>query len=264
MRKLTAGLLLLLCSASLAAQRSVEDEIRVGDSLHVALEPAQALARFHAVLAADSNNYAALWRAARETIDIAKQIEGDQDSLKDRRDSLYGVARAYAEAAVRVDSNRAEGHSLVAQALGRLSLTRGGKERVKFAKVIYDEAMRAIALDSTEDAPYHVIGAWHAEVKRLSSFTRFFAKKLYGAGFMDRANWDDAQRYLQRAVALKPSNVYHRLELARVYIDVGKYSAARDQLATIHGLPIGDVLDPKYKTQAASLLADIKDKQDKT
>ncbi|HUL50458.1 MAG TPA: tetratricopeptide repeat protein [Gemmatimonadales bacterium] len=262
MRTLIAGLL-LLCAAPLAAQ-NIEAEIRAGDSLHLALRPAEALTRFHAVLAADSNNYAALWRASRETIDIAKQIEGDQDSLKDRRDSLYGVARAYAEAAVRVDSNRAEGHSFVAQSLGRLSLTRGGKERVRFAKIIYDEAMRAITLDSTEDAPYHVIGAWHAEVKRLSSFTRFFAKTLFGAGFMGRANWDDAQRYLERSVALKPSNVYHRLELARVYIDVGKYTAARDQLATIHGLPIGDVLDPKYKAQAAQLLADIKDKQDKS
>jgi hypothetical protein len=224
--------------AHLGAQATVEEEIRKSDSLHVAMQPVHALERDRAALAIDSLSYGALWRAARDNIDIAKQLEGDDNAVKHRRDSIYSVANELAHAAVRVDSARPQGHSFIAQALGRLSLTRGGKQRVQFAKIIYDEASRAIALDSNDDAAFHVLGAWHAEVKRLSSFTRFFA--------------------------LKPSSVFHRLELARVYIDVGRYSAARDQLATIHGLPIADVLDPEYKRQAAVLLDDIKDKRDRS
>jgi hypothetical protein len=151
---------------------------------------------------------------------------------------------------------------MVAQALGRLSRTRGGKERVRFAKIIYDEAMEAIALDSTNDPAYHVIGAWNAEIKRLSGMSRFFAKTLFGAGFMDKANWDDAQRYLIRAVAIRPGYVYHHLELAQVYVDVHKYAKAREQLAIIHDLPISDVLDHQYKSDAENLLNDIRDKKD--
>src|SRR5437762_9134150 len=49
-------------------------------------------------------------------------------------------------------------------------------------------------------------------VKRLSGFTRFFAKTLFGAGFMSRANWPDAVKNLERAVALNPRNIYHRSE----------------------------------------------------
>jgi len=250
--------------ASLRAQATVEEEIRKSDSLHVAMQPARALEHDRAALAIDSLSFGALWRAARDNIDIAKQLEGDDDATKHRRDSIYSVANDMAQAAVRVDSARPQGHSFIAQALGRLSLTRGGKQRVQFARIIYDEASRAIALDSNDDAAFHVLGAWHAEVKRLSSFTRFFAKTLFGAGFMGMANWADAQRYLERAVALKPAHIFHRLELARVYIDVGRYSAAREQLATIHGLPIADVLDPEYKRQAAALLDDIKDKRDRS
>lgn len=269
MRQLTVLLLVCLAAGprphSLAAQHpSVAADLHQGDSLYTALQPEAALARYRAALTIDSTNYDALWKAARELIDIAKQIESKDDAAKKRRDSLYVEARALAEASVRVNPKGAHGHSMIAQALGRLSRTRGGKERVRFAKIIYDEALQAVTLDSTEDAAFHVLGAWNAEIKRLSGLQRFFAKTLFGAGFMDKANWDDAQRYLERAVAVRPTNVYHHLELAEIYVDVGKYSAARAQLTALHDLPIGDVLDHEYKQRAALLLDDIKNEKDET
>jgi tetratricopeptide (TPR) repeat protein len=254
-------LVALLLAAPLGAQTAAE-HIALGDSANPFLHPDVALRHYREALALDSLNFAANWRAARAMADIAKQLEGD--STKDRRDSLYSVGRTYAERALRIDSVHAEGHYVVALVLGRLSRTRGGKERVRFARIIYDEAMRATQIDSTLDGAWHVLGAWNAEVKRLSGFTRFFAKALFGAGFMDKANWEDAQRFLERAVAIRPSHVYHRLELAQVYIDVGKYSRAREQLTTIATLPIGDVMDPTYKREAATLLADIRDKKDES
>lgn len=256
-----APLVALLLAAPLAAQTAAE-HIALGDSANPFLHPDVALRHYREALALDSLSFAANWRAARAMADIAKQLE--RDSTKDRRDSLYSVGRTYAERALRIDSVHAEGHYVVALVLGRLSRTRGGKERVRFARIIYDEAMRATQIDSTLDGAWHVLGAWNAEVKRLSGFTRFFAKALFGAGFMDKANWEDAQRFLERAVAIRPSHVYHRLELAQVYIDVGKYSRAREQLTTIATLPIGDVMDPTYKREAATLLAEIRDKKDES
>ncbi len=256
-----APLVALLLVAPLAAQTAAE-HIALGDSANPFLHPDVALRHYREALALDSLNFAANWKAARAMADIAKQLEGD--STKAQRDSLYSVGRMYAERALRIDSVHAEGHYVVALVLGRLSRTRGGKERVRFARIIYDEATRAVQIDSTIDGGWHVLGAWNAEVKRLSGFTRFFAKALFGAGFMDKANWEDAQRFLERAVAIRPSHVYHRLELAQVYIDVGKYSRAREQLTTIETLPIGDVMDPTYKREAAKLLAEIRDKKDES
>ena len=264
MRVVPALFVLALAVRPLGAQLSVAEHNAAGDSAHATLNPEAALRHYQAALAADSTNYEALWKAGRATVDIAKQIEGDVDSLKKRRDSLYSQARAYGEAAVRADSSRAEGHFIIAQALGRLSRTRGGKERVRFAKIIYDEASQAVQLDSSHDGAFHVLGAWNAEIRRLSGLQRFFAKALFGAGFMSQANWADAQRHLERAVALKPQNVFHHLELAEIYMDVGKFSAAREQLTTIATLPIGDVLDDEYKEDAVELLEEIKNEKDRT
>ncbi len=230
------------------------------DSLHDALQPAAEIAELKAMLAADSNDYQVLWRLARAQVDLAKTIKGEHDYTKSVRDSVYSVARAYGERAVAADSNDAEGHFVVALALGELSLTRGGKERVKFAKTIYDEAARAVALNPDHDGAQHVLGAWHAEVKRLSGVTRFFAKMLFGAGFMDRASWDSATVHLERAVALKPDYIHHHLELAQVYVDLKRYADARAQLAIIPSLPDEDVLDGDHRAAAAALLATIRNK----
>src|SRR5438046_42648 len=142
--------------------------------------------------------------------------------------------------------------------------SRRGQERVRYAKIIFDEGMKALECDSTHDGANHLIGAWHAEVKRLSGFEKFFAKALYGGGFLDKGNWEDAQKYLQKAVALKPQNIFHRLELGEVYVDVGKYSKAREQFTALEGLPIADVLDHEYKQEAKQVLADIKGEKDET
>jgi len=263
----TASLLAALALPTLLAGQAplkAAEHIALGDSTHAALAPARALQHYRAALAADSTNYQALWKAGRELVDIAKQIEGKDDSSKQVRDSLYTQARAYGEAAVRVNPNGADGHFTVGQALGRLSRTKGGKERVRFARIIYDEGMKAIELDSTHDGAYHLVGAWHAEVKRLSWIERKAAAILFGGGFLSKGNWEDAQSYLERAVALNPRNVFHRLELGEVYVEVGKYSKAREQLSALDTLPIGDVLDHEYKKEAKQVLEDIKGEKDET
>lgn len=223
-----------------------------GDSLTAALDAAGALEAYRAAYLADQT-YEAMWKFARAQVDVAKQLSGKkQEGL---RDSLYGVAHLYAAAAVRADSSDAEGHFMVANALGQLSRTRGGKERVRFAKVIYDEAMTALAIDPDHDGAHHVLGAWHAEVKRLSGVAKFFAKTFFGAGFLDQANWDSSVVHLERAVELKPDYLFHRLELAQTYLDVDRVADARRQLEEVLRLPpTSDVSDPQYQDEARALL----------
>lgn len=250
---------ILLC-LSMVVQSPV-DHVALGDSAGL-MHPDVALRHYQAALAIDSMSYDANWKAARAIADVAKQIQGNADSLKNRRDSLYSVGRGYAERAIRADSTKADGHYALAMVLGRLSRTKGSKERVRYAKIIFDEATRATLINPNHDNAHHVLGAWHAEVKRLSAVQRFFARMLYGGSFMSTANWDDAVRHLERAVEIHPTHIYHRLELAEVYTDLGRYSKAREQLQVIPTLPNLDVLDHQYKEDAAALLEDIQNEKD--
>ena len=249
--------------AAAASPPGAAHHLALGDSVWP-MHPDVALRHYQEALALDSTNYEANWKAARAIADVAKQIQGNADSLKNRRDSLYSVGRTYAERAIRADSTQADGHYVLAMVLGRLSRTKGSKERVRYAKVIYEEATRAVDINPNHDNAHHVLGAWNAEVKRLSGFQRFFAKTLFGGGFMSKANWPDAVSHLQKAVEINPQHIYHRLELAEVYVDLDQYSKAREQLQVIATLPNYDVLDHQYKDEAVALLDEIKDKKDKS
>lgn len=237
--------------------QTVDALIAEGDSLWEALQPAAAIVPYAAALVRDQQRAEAWWKYARSQVDVAKQLMDDDD--REARDSIYGIARAYAQSALNFDIDDADAHFVLALVLGEQSRTRGGRERVQFAAEIYDEATRAITLNPEHDGAMHILGAWHGEVRRLSGLTRFFAKTLFGGGFLDRANWDSATTYLERAVAIKPSYIFHRLELARIYVDVDRPDDALRQLEAIVPLaPTGDVLDPRHKAEAAKLRAELR------
>ena len=249
---------ILLVAPGLDAQDRVTALVAQGDSLHDVLEPAAALAAYERALALDATLHDPWWKAARSQVDVAKQITGDGDSVTGVRDSMYSVARDYAERAIAADSTGANGWFALALALGQLSRTKGGNERIRFAREIYEACARGLRLDSAHSGLHHILGGWHAEVRRLSGFTRFIAKTIMGAGFLGKGSWDSAVAHLERSVALDPDYLFHRLELAAVYVDVQRYADAREQLHRIAGLPpTSDVMDPVYKEEAAALLEEI-------
>jgi tetratricopeptide (TPR) repeat protein len=248
-----------LIPARVTAQSAAELIAR-GDSANPFMHPAEALAIYQAAIGADSNSLEAWWKAGRALVDVAKQIEQNDDRSRARRDSLYFLARDYAVRAIRINQMDANPHFVQSLALGRLALTKGQRERVKYGSKIYSEGAFALVLDSLHDGAHHVVGVFHAEVKRLSAPVRFFARLIYGSKLLGASSWDSATVHLERAVQLNPGDIYHRLELARVYLDINRKHDAAAQLDTIGTLPDADVLDPEYRRRAAELLAGIRKK----
>src|SRR5579871_6748427 len=158
--------------------------IAVGDSLYAARNAPAALADYEAAIAADSMSYEALWKAARSAVDLA---EFDKD--EQHRIGLYKKASAYARRAVAIHPDSATPHFHLARALGREAQTYGPGTRVKYAKEVRNEALAALAIDSTNPGALHVMGAWNAEICRLSGFSRFMAKNFLGGGIFSQASW---------------------------------------------------------------------------
>lgn len=248
-----AGLLCILVLAAVPAAGQEVDHVALGRTAADARDPAGALRHFEAALGADSMDYEANWRAAIAAIDIGKQTP---DSVKSpERDRLYALAERYAHRAVQARLMGADGHFALAAAIGRASLTRSAKERVQRAGEIRIEALKALEINPRHDGAWHVMGRWHAEIMRLSGIERFFAKNFLGGTVFNKASWAEAERALAKAVEYRPEYVYHRLDLAEVYVDQKKHTQAESQLRAIADLPLSDVMDPQYKRDAAALLA---------
>src|SRR5690606_8727019 len=104
---------------------------------------------------------------------------------------------------------------------------------VRYAAEVRDAALEALRLNPTHAGALHIMGVWNAEIMRLGRLERFFAKNLLGGSVFGQANWNEAARYLERAVALEPERLTHRLDLARVYLDLDSVERAREQLIRV-------------------------------
>ena len=249
-----AATAIAVCATGAAAQ-DVATHLAAGDAARCERNGAQALTHYREALALDTANYTANWKASRVLVDIGLSLPKDQ---KARRDSLYAEARRFAERAVRSDPNGADGHYMVAVAIGRVALNMGPRERVRLARVIRDEALRATELNPRHDGALHVLGRWNAEIERLPGLTKFFARTFLGASIFSEATWENSEMYFTQAVALEPDNIYHHLDLAETLVDMEKYADAGTHLERVAQLPLGcDLNDPTYKQQAVELLQRI-------
>jgi tetratricopeptide (TPR) repeat protein len=201
---------------------------------------------------ADTTSYAWLVSAANDAVDKA-----EFNPSAEQRKALYRSAEDYARRAVAANPDDAEGHFELARAIGRNAQTMGSRDRVKFAAVVRDEALAALKLDPKHAGALHVLGVWNAEVMRLNGFTRMIAKNLLGGKVFGEASWDNAQKYLEEAVAIEPNRITHRLDLAGVYADRGMKERARKEYEWIAGAPIVEYNDRNYKEEAARRLKEL-------
>jgi tetratricopeptide (TPR) repeat protein len=258
MRRSALAFVLAALVATPAASQSAADHVLLGVQATDQRDVRSALQHFEAALAIDSNHYEANWRGSDALVDLGKQTP---DSIRSpERDAMYARAEVWARRAVAADPNGADGHFALSQAIGRASLTLGKKERVKRAKEVRDEALKAVELDPRHDGAYHVLGRWNAEIMRLSGIQRFFAKSFLGGEVFNQASWANGFQYMEKAVSLRPDYIYHHLDLAEMYIDEERWADARSQLELIATLPIIDAMDPNYKTEAQRLLTSIRNK----
>jgi tetratricopeptide (TPR) repeat protein len=247
---LVAATALASSTASLAAQTAAE-HIVLGNKDRDAMNAAGALKHYQEAIKMDAANAEALWRASREAIDLGE--------FNDKgRDSLYQLGEQYARRAVQADPKSTWTHFALSRALGRRALSLGARERVKYAGEVRKEALESLKIDSTNPGSLHIMGMWHANVMRLSGFTRFLAKNLLGGKVFDEANWKDAAGYLERAAALEPDRIVHHLDLAAVYRDRDNKVKAREQYEMALKLKPAEYNDRSYQQQAEREIKEVR------
>ena len=243
----------LFTVSGVAHGQSAAEHMSLGDRDRAALNLASAHKHFEAALALDSTNYDALVKISQVAVEL-----GEFNPSADQRAALFKSAEQYGRRAVAANPNDPDGHFELAQALGRNALSQGPRDRIKFAKEVREQALAAIKLNPQHSGALHVMGLWNAEVMRLNGFTRMIAKNFLGGQIFSEANWDNAQKYLESAVAADSGRISHRLDLGAIYADRNMKQKAMEQFEWIARAPSTDFNDGHYKEQAARELGEVR------
>jgi tetratricopeptide (TPR) repeat protein len=132
------------------------------------------------------------------------------------------------------------------------------EKQLDLAGEIRDTIEESIARDPQNGLAYHIYGVWHRKLAALGQGRRILAGVFYGRS-PPSGSLQKSIEYLRKAVALNPTVILSRLELARSYVAVQDFPDARAMLKSIPALPIQFSDDAKHKEESAQLLQEIKD-----
>ncbi len=186
---------------------------------------------------------------------IARQYsdrEMDAPTVAEKKSTIER-ALDYSRRAVALEPGNAVNVLSLAICYGKLGLYSSVRTKVDFSRFVKEEAERALTLDPGYAWAYHVLGRWHYEVGTLGSAARLWVRMFYGG--LPAASTAEAVRLLERAVALEPDELAHRLELGFALLADGQARAAEAAFRAGIAMPSRAKHDETAKARAREALA---------
>ena len=247
-RRLVPPLLVLVLAAPSHAARSAADAIAAGDQAYAAARLDEARAAYGEAVQAAPTLAIALCRLVRAESELGETQKGDAQR------AMFASAVAHAREAVRVAPDSAAPHSWLAVSLGRQAMREGPRTKLAISKEIKAENDRALAIDPTSGRAWHVLAVWNVKVASLNAMERMAANAVLG-GVPKGASLANAETAFQKAIALEPEYVNHRVEYGRLLKELKRTADARRELEQAVALPAtSSALDARYQADARALL----------
>jgi len=243
----------------LAFGQTAEEHLRKGDEYYAQFDDKKALEEYLLAVNIEPKNYEALWKTARAYFDVSDLIAPTEKDSRDSQIKMYRDAEKYARLAIQENPNDTWGHFYRSAAMGKRALLLSKKEQVVLSKAIKSEIEKAIELDNNNDLAYHALGRWHRRMAEIGGMKRFFGGILYGE--IPKGTFEESEKYLKKAVELRPDYVNHHLELGNTYLALKKYDLAEQEFAKCAELPISTSKDQIYKEEAKAELDKAKKKK---
>jgi hypothetical protein len=169
---------------------------------------------------------------------------------ENKQEPLYAISEKYANNALKLNSKYSEAYFELARALGRLSQLRGTLAALAqgLGTKIKSNLETCLDLDRSSAECMVAYGLWHAEI---------VAK---GVGWIYGANEGASINFFERAIAIEPKIIIHRVEYAKgmLLLNRDKYkAAAKAQLEAAIKLEPRDAADKLDLERAKRDLAEL-------
>ena len=247
LRRLFSILVGCMCALPLWGADSFDALVARGLEAERLERPGEAKEAFLAADRLRPNDPVLLQKIARQLSDMTF-VEDDVEV----RGQLAREALEYASRAYELDPQSPEIVLSLAIIHGKLGIYAGVGDKVRYARKIKGYAEEALALKPDYAWAHHVLGQWHCSVAELGSAKRFFASLLFGG--LPAASVAEGIQHLERAVALAPDEVVHRVELGFAYRQVDRVAEAHEQWHVALSLPERGLEDGPARERALAAL----------
>ena len=239
----------MLCGCLFFAGLPAQDTgnlIKEANRLEAGLNERAALNKFKEVIKFQPKNTLALNKCS----ELCSRI-GNREPGAKQRQAYYEAAESYAVQSLKVNPNDAEANTVMAIALGRVSLSKGGKEKLQTANEIKRYADFALKIDPTNYKAWHVLGRWHYELSTLNFIERAAAKLLFGA--VPHSSFSAAIAAFEKCSSLNGNFISNYFEMARAFDKAGNKPKAIAALHKVALLPNTTEDDAGIKQEAKRL-----------
>jgi tetratricopeptide (TPR) repeat protein len=241
-------ILLLILAATAAGEPA--PLVREALAAEARLDARRALELLLQADAAQPNDAFILQKIARQYSDLVD----DQAGLEDKR-RYAATALDFSQRATALKPADPVNVLSVAISHGKLALYSDTRTKVRYSRLVREEAERALALDPDYAWAHHVLGRWHHEVAALGATSKFFVRLFYGG--LPAASSVEGIRHLQRATELEPGELTHWLELGFACAAAGRPDEARRHWAHGLALPSRSKPDEPAKRRAREALTKL-------
>jgi tetratricopeptide (TPR) repeat protein len=177
---------------------------------------------------------------------------GKRQSNTEARDNYYKAAQTYASTALKLNPNYSDANCAMAIALGRISLTKGGKQKINAAKEIKKYVDLALKNNPENYKAWHVLGRWHYELSNLNIVEKSAVKLLYGG--LPASSLNEGIQAFEKAQSLTKGFVLNYFELAKAYHRNDENSKSIASLKTLLTFPNQTEDDAAIKIEAQQFL----------
>ncbi|MGB9004845.1 MAG: hypothetical protein WCB96_03880 [Candidatus Aminicenantales bacterium] len=248
----------VLCLSVPAFCQTAQDYMVKGDEFYIQFNDQEALAQYLQALKLEPANYEALWKTARAYVDLGDLLDPSLKDLRAKQMATYQSGEDYARKAVKANANDSWGYFDLAAAMGKRLLLLGKGEQVKMSKEVRGYIDKAIALDPKNDLAYHALGRWHRRMAEIGGLKRLLGGILYGG--IPKGTFEESEKFLRKAIELKPTYGNHHLELGRTLLALKKYKEAAQEFQACIDAPVITSKCHLYKKEAEKELADVSKK----
>jgi tetratricopeptide (TPR) repeat protein len=248
----------VLIAALPAYGQTAQDYIVKGDEFYAQFNDRQAQEQYLQALKLEPANYEALWKTARAYVDIGDLLDPSLKDLRAKQTASYQAGEDYARQAVKANASDSWGYFELSAAMGKRLLLLGKKEQVKMSKEVRNTIDKAVALDPKNDLAYHALGRWHRRMAEIGGIKRLLGGLLYGG--IPKGSFEESEKFMKKAIELKPAYGNHHLELGRTLLALKKYKEAAQEFQACLDAPVITSKCQIYKKEAEKELADVNKK----